>query len=98
RSWKMRLFDGQDADGEGPEFSIPISNAFKSQKYTLFVAGELDGGTLSLELSPDNGATWLALADLEITAAGAYPVEFKATGVRASLLGSTAPNVDAWLL
>ena len=51
------------ADGESKESNVPLST-----EYMFFVTGNLGGGTLSLEASPDNGITWFTVDRL--TSAG----------------------------
>ena len=77
------------ADGVSKLSNIPLSI-----DYMFFATGNFDGGTLSLESSPDNGVTWFTVEKL--TQAGRL-IRYLVSGekVRICLSGATTPNVNA---
>jgi hypothetical protein len=60
-------------------------------------AGAFGAGTLILEISPDNGVTWVALTGASWTAAfNAVVTVGQGCQVRATLSGATAPAINLW--
>ena len=77
------------ADAEQPASNVPLS-----EKYMFYGIGEFNGGTLSLECSPD-GVNWLTVD--ELTRSGRL-IRYLTSGekVRVRLLGAMGPvNVSA---
>jgi hypothetical protein len=75
------------ANGSTP--GIDISGA---SQVTLAAQGAFGGGTITFEISLDNGATWVS-SGLTLAAAGSKVLTNPATQVRATLAGATGPNV-----
>lgn len=75
----------------------PVSSG--KGKAHIVASGSFGGGTLTLEVSPDGGTTWVATTST-LTAAGVIVAEvpsFAAARVRATLGSSTTPNLNVWL-
>jgi len=70
-----------------------ISNVPLSIEYMFFATGTFGGGTLSLEASPDNGASWFTVDQL--TAPGRL-IRYLVSGekVRLKLEESVAANIN----
>ena len=78
-------------DGQSKSWNIPVS-----AEYMFYATGTFNGGTLSLEASPDNGANWFTVDKL--TAPGRL-IRYLVTGekVRLCLSNSVTPNITAGL-
>lgn len=75
---------------------------------TILATGEFGGGTVTIQASPDGGATKINLRDITgevvaITAADAYNVRLGLAGklgeeleLYATMAGATAPAVTLW--
>ena len=64
----------------------------------MVVEGTWGGGTVKLQMSPDDGTTWVAIGgDASITADGVVNFDLNACDLRLNLSGSTAANLDGWL-
>ena len=83
------FFSGQMADGDS------AVHTGQGGLRTVVAWGTFGGGTLTLQMSPDGGTTWLSLgADVEFTADGVANVQLGAgIPLRANLAGSTGANV-----
>ena len=68
--------------------NIPVSG-----NYSIYAVGDFGGGTLSLDISPNNGADWFTVNQL--TVAGRL-IQWLSSGekLRFSLDGATSPNVS----
>ena len=74
-------------NGNGPTVLRPQPAGPEGQQFfTLFVWGTFDGATVTLEVSPGGDAPWFD-SGVEITAAQAINVEFKARKLRAVVSG-----------
>lgn len=75
------------ADGITTVNNVPVSS-----DYMFYAIGDFDGGTLSLEASPDDGVSWLTVDQL--TAEGRL-IRYLVSGekLRISLSGSTSPTI-----
>lgn len=92
----MQLLSGA-ASGTGAAVRVqktPTPDA--EQFFTLYVWGTFGGATVTLEISPGDGA-WFD-SGLTVTEAQAVNVEFKARSVRAVVTGGTDPAINAELL
>ena len=95
----MILLDAAGA-GNGPTINRPQSATPNAEQFfTFFVWGTFNGATVKLEIAPvgGNDPPWFD-SGLEITAAGAVNVEFRAQKVRAVVVGGTDPVISAILL
>jgi len=77
------LLDEQDANASG------AAQGWNGGEATLAVWGDLDGGTVTLEASPDEGGTWIAVgSETTLTAAGLAGFRLAAgLQIRATLSG-----------
>jgi hypothetical protein len=83
------------ADGS-VAFSIPFVNS--AALVTIFATGDLGGGTLKAEISPD-GTTWVDADAGTLTEAGIIPISGAlCREVRATLTGATSPSVNIVVL
>ncbi len=73
-----------------------FSNVPLSIDYMFFAVGDFSGGILSLEASPDNGATWFTVEQLS---APGRLIRYLVSGekVRLSLAGATSPDINTGL-
>jgi len=62
---------------------------------TVFAYGTFGGGTLELQASPDGGTTWITIPGTTFTnnGIGNFQINLDCL-VRATLSGSTAPNLN----
>lgn len=69
--------------------------------YVFAVAGTFGAGTVGLEMLGPDGATWIAIRDLDgavaLTAAGATYVSIPAGSYRATITGATGASLYATL-
>lgn len=72
-------------------------NATKSLN-TLYLVGTWGSGTITLEASPDNGATFASVQDLTYTANAVINLNFRWTALRLKLAGATNPSLKWWVL
>lgn len=72
--------------------STPGIDVETASQVTLAAQGTFGGGTISFDISLDNGATWVA-SGLSLTASGSKVLTQPATQVRATLSGATGPSV-----
>jgi len=84
------------ADGTGT-FASGASGAGGADlrgAYVFITTGGHGGGTLTLQISPDDGVTWVAVPSATFTAATPIVVDIPTRSlVRGSLAGSTAPTL-----
>lgn len=52
---------------------------------TFYAQGTFDGATVQVQVSFDNGVTWLNISDASLTSAGAFNLEIGAVLIRAVL-------------
>lgn len=91
----MKLMQNQTADGSSSWVSA-IPDAYNGIM-NIYVAGNLGGGTLTIEsLSPD-GASVVPLSGGVFSSPEMKPVALGSTTLRATLVGATAPNVSVWI-
>lgn len=64
---------------------------------TLYLSGTWGSGTVTVEASPDDGTTWVAVPDLSFTANSVKNLVFRFTKIRLKLNGATNPTL-AWAL
>ncbi len=60
---------------------------------TVNIAGTFGGGNVSIEASFDNGATWVAQTDGEISSAETVNMKIGPCFLRTTLTGATSPSL-----
>ena len=64
----------------------------------MVVAGTFGSGTVKLQLSPDDGTTWVDVGgDSSVTAAAVVNYSVNACSLRLNLSGSSGASINAWL-
>ena len=75
----------------GASRSVPDGGA----EYTLVVWGTFDAGTTAtLQMTPDNGTTWLDVPSASFTAAGILTFKPAGFALRGVVSGGTAPSIN----
>ncbi len=88
-----QVFTALAANGNSGAFS----NTTASRTMLIIGQGTFGGGTLSIEISPDDGVTFVKLDSPSLTADGIIEVSIPdETQVRLALAGATAPTLNAW--
>ena len=88
---RKQLFDGQSADGNSVTMSIA-----KTGTYAMHADGTFGGGTIQVQLAADD--TWTAVGS-GLTADGRETFTAVAgETLRLNLNGSTAPDLDAYIV
>jgi hypothetical protein len=104
-SKQITFLDATDTTGSGTlveEVSQPhVHVGFSPGRYTLVAWGTWDGATVSLELSPDGGTTWIAITGASFTDDGAANIDTQAgltyRGAVSGAGASTSVTLKAWL-
>lgn len=95
-----RVFTDQAANGNSIEVLLPRNEATGKRAdgpVTVHLADDIGGGNIQLEVSPDDGTTWIPIgATITTLIAFAYQ-SVVGTRLRLALAGSTTPNLDAWI-
>ena len=87
-----KVFDGVSANGNSTALNWPGGVG------QMVVEGTWGGGTVKLQVSPDDGTTWVAVGgDSTITADGVVNFDLNSCDIRLNLSGATAPSLDGWL-
>lgn len=88
------LHSNTAADGNGTAQRTVGRNVYSFSSVVCW--GNFGGGTLTLQLSPDGGTTWVGFAPaVAITVASAVSVNIpQAVQIRGVLTGSTAPALN----
>lgn len=89
----MKVFDGQAANGNSLEFKIPSGGALTN----IWVAGNLGGGTVTVEAQAPDDATWVPINGGVMTEAQMITIESAPFVGRLTLTGSAGASVDAWV-
>ena len=64
----------------------------------MVVEGTFGSGTVKLQMSPDDGTTWVAIGgDATVTADAVVNFDLNSCDIRLNLSGSTGANLDGWL-
>lgn len=64
----------------------------------MVVAGTFGSGTVKLQMSPDDGSTWVDVGgDSSVTAAAVVNYSINACSLRLNLSGSSGASINAWL-
>lgn len=82
------------ADGSSPGYSFPGGVG------TVQADGTFGSGTLTLEVSSDEGVTYTSGGStVQLTAEGLFNFSLPSDGlmIRLTLSGSTAPDIDWWI-
>ena len=93
-----KLFAAVSADGNSANEVTPdIQGADDDEmrEVTLYGEGTWGSGTMALQASPDDGATWVNVTTL--TANGASHVQVVSHVLRLRLTGSTGATLDGWI-
>lgn len=86
----LPLIDTLSADGNSETF-----RADGSYDTVVFLIGDFGGGTAKIQASPDNGTTFVDLANSSFTAAGVKNIILpRETILRVNLAGATSPDLD----
>lgn len=88
----MELFKNQASDATSPAFAH-FGGA--SGLLNLYVAGDLGGGTLTLEAETPDESAWVTVA--EVTEAGLHVVSAAPFVGRVALADATSPDVSVWV-
>lgn len=95
----MNIFSGTFA-GNGNSASQQLDTNRGQLVATLQVTGTFGSGTVTLQVSFDNGVTWSNHTGMSFTAAGANTISLAAGAlIRISLTGATSPAITfnfAW--
>tara|TARA_B100001750_G_scaffold172218_1_gene140460 strand:+ start:73 stop:414 length:342 start_codon:yes stop_codon:yes gene_type:complete len=87
-----QVFTGVTADGESAELNWPGGVG------QMVVDGTFGGGTVALEMSPDDGTTWVAIGgDASVTSDAVVNFDLNGCDIRLSLSGSSGANLNGWL-
>lgn len=86
------LFSGQTSNAASSAVDWPGGTG------TFAAWGTFGGGTCTLQLSPDDGTTWIDVPGASLAANGAVNFSLGPCRLRASLAGATTPNLSAKLL
>ena len=96
----MKLLDAVDANTTGASFEIVGNNARGSTQSfrSVFVyADSWGGGTVTIQVSPDNGSNWFTArlddsTQASFTASDMKNALIRGTLIRAILTGATSPS------
>jgi len=67
------------------------------QDVSIVASGNFDGGTLTAEISPDDGSTFVTSGQASLTAPGDMIITIPdGSLIRLRLAGGTTPAVNAW--
>lgn len=86
-----QLFTGQAADGQSEIFKH-----YGEGSLNIYIAGEMGGGTVTVEAQTPDGKQWVPVAGGDITGAGLHIMQAAPLIGRLSLAGSNGASVDAW--
>jgi len=87
-----KVFDGASADGNSTALNWPGGVG------QMVVSGTFGGGTVKLQMSPDDGTTWVDVGgDSSVTAAAVVNFDLNGCDIRLNLSGSTGADLDGWL-
>lgn len=87
-----KVFDGQSGNGNSTAHNI----LGKTPELFVMLAGDLGGGTITIEVDVDGSGTFLTTG-ITITTLGQTRHTILGQQVRLALSGSTTPNLDAWI-
>ena len=88
-----QLFTGQSANGNSS--NLTWSGGFG----TFVVEGTWGSATAKLQMSPDNGTTWIDVgSDATLTADGMVNFQIAPCLLRVNLSGVTTTSLDAWVI
>jgi hypothetical protein len=92
-----KLFDGVTADGNSAALALDRAHGGGGRAFTLIATGTWGGGTITLQLSPDGGTTWVSTSYTLSANGEQHGTDMIATHARLNLAGATTPDLDAWL-
>lgn len=77
--------------------STRLSTLTSKSEYGVYAGGTFDGATVKLQISPDNGTTFMDVPNASWTAAGYNVFTLHGTHVRGVVTGGTTPAADMWV-
>jgi hypothetical protein len=87
-----KVFDGVTADGNSTALDWPGGVG------QMVVSGTFGSGTVVLQVSPDDGTTWVTVGgDSTVTAAAVVNFDLNSCDIRLNLSGSSGADLDGWL-
>lgn len=98
----MKLLTGAATGVTGTAIDLTkgVLGRTKNNEFTCYIWGTFAGGTaVTLELSPDDGTTWIAHPDVDgLLAASAVSIKIRATQVRGDVNSGAADSIDMALI
>jgi hypothetical protein len=92
-----KLFDGVSANGNSSALALDRAHGGGGRAFTLVAEGTWGGGTITLQLSPDEGTTWVDTSYTLSADGEQHGTDIIATHARLALTGATSPSLNAWL-
>jgi len=93
----MIIVEGLDADGTSEPVALADDADSAGAVGTLYIIGDLGGGTLQLEASPvASGDVWADVDGGDFTVEAAYSLQINAKRLRVTLASSTAADVTVY--
>jgi hypothetical protein len=87
-----QVFDGVSSNGNSSALDWPGGIG------QMIVSGTFGSGTVKLQVSPDDGTTWVDVGgDAEVTAAAVVNFSLNSCDIRLNLSGSSGASLDGWL-
>jgi len=87
-----QVFDGVTADGNSSSVDWPGGVG------QMVVEGTFGSGTVKLQMSPDDGTTWVAIGgDSTVTADAVVNFDLNGCDIRLNLSGSSGADLNGWL-
>lgn len=88
----IKLLDGVTANATSAEHITACSETI-----IVVASGTFGSGTVTLQVSPDGGTTWVTTGKT-LTADGSVFQDFPAgSRLRVALTGATGPDLDVWI-
>jgi hypothetical protein len=92
-----KLFTGISGNASSPNVPLERARGGGIKPLTMIGEGTWGGGTLTLQISPDGGTTWVSTT-VTLTDDGVVGVSnIIGTHARLNLAGATSPSLDGWL-
>lgn len=97
------VVEGLVDNGNSPEIELPEpTNKHLRHERTVFLLGTFDGGSITLEASPDPAGAvqdrWAVVGDVVAqTAPNVFNIRIRCNRIRFVLAGATSPDIDIYL-